>query len=45
MRTEITRRRSPRHWPLTGKFHGDTDRRLVAALGLIVDGPSSTEAI
>ena len=30
MRTEITRRRPPRHWPLTGKFHGDTDRRLVA---------------
>jgi len=23
-------RRSPRQWRLTGKFHGDTDRRLVA---------------
>jgi len=28
-------------WPLTGKFHGDTDRRVLAASSLIVDSPSS----
>jgi len=32
-------RRSPRQWRLTGKFHGDTDRRLVA-----VQRPSSLYA-
>ena len=25
-----TRRGSPRQWPLTGNFHGDTDRQLLA---------------
>ena len=32
-RRGIDRRGSHRQWPLTGKFHGDTDWRLVAALG------------
>jgi hypothetical protein len=26
----IQLRRSPRQWPLTGRFHGDTDRQLLA---------------
>jgi hypothetical protein len=29
-RRGIARRRSPRQWPLTGKFHDDTDRQLLA---------------
>src|SRR5439155_26797212 len=30
--------RSPRQWPVTGKFHGDSDRQALAASGLQVRG-------
>jgi hypothetical protein len=48
--TIIVRRRSPREWPLTGKFRGDGDRLEIAgprpsslaASCLIVDGRGTT---
>jgi len=33
----IVRRRSPRQWPLAGKFRGDTDRPELADCGRITE--------
>ena len=41
-RRGIASYRSPRQWPVTGKFHGDSDRQVLAASGQIADRRSST---